>query len=111
MLSCGGLFAKWIQVPSMLLIWVRCLMALPLFFLICSFFSISLKVQKKHVIPVFISGLGLMIHWVGFFESIQVSNVATGVLLYITFPFFTAILEPFFSKEKVSMSSLFEGLV
>ena len=111
LLSCGGLFAKWIILPSTLTIWVRCLMAVPLFFIICKSLSYSLIIQKRHILPLFISGVGLMIHWVGFFESIQLSNVATGVVLYITFPFFTTLLEPFFSKKKLSISSLIEGLV
>ena len=111
LLACGSLFGKWIIISSTLTIFVRGLLALPLIFLIIKGWSLSFTIQKKHYIPLFISGVGLCVHWVGFFESIQQSNVATGVLLYLTFPCITSLLDPFFSNKRLSMHTVFEGLL
>jgi len=40
------------------------------------------------------TGLLLAFHWTAFFQSIQVSTVATGLLSYSAFPLFTIFLEP-----------------
>jgi drug/metabolite transporter (DMT)-like permease len=39
-------------------------------------------------------GVLLAIHWVAFFQSINVSSVAIGLLSFSSFPLFTALLEP-----------------
>jgi drug/metabolite transporter (DMT)-like permease len=51
-------------------------------------------------------GAILAFHWIAFFEAIQRSNVAIGVLTFSTFPIFTTLLAPFFNKEKLQLSDL-----
>jgi drug/metabolite transporter (DMT)-like permease len=45
-------------------------------------------------------GLILAVHWITFFQAIQVSSVAVGLLSFSTFPVFTACIEPWWFKEK-----------
>ena len=42
----------------------------------------------------------MAIHWVAFFQAIQVSTVAVGLLTFSSFPLFVALLEPWFFKER-----------
>jgi len=46
--------------------------------------------------------LGLLLagHWIAFFQAIQVSSVAVGLLAFSTFPMFITFLEPFWFHEK-----------
>ncbi len=44
-------------------------------------------------------GVLLAIHWWSFFLSIQISNVAVGLVTFSTFPLFVTFLEPLFFKE------------
>jgi len=56
-------------------------------------------------------GTVLAFHWIAFFESIQLSSVAIGVLTFSTFPIFTTLLEPLINKEKMELSNLALALV
>ena len=56
-------------------------------------------------------GCILAFHWVAFFQSIQLSSVAIGVLTFSTFPIFTTFLEPFVSKETFNISDLLLALI
>lgn len=45
-------------------------------------------------------GLVLAVHWSSFFQAIQVSTVAVGLLGYATFPVFVTFLEPWLFHER-----------
>lgn len=47
------------------------------------------------------SGAVLAIHWLTFFQAIQVSTVAIGLLSFSSFPLFVTILEPFVFHERL----------
>lgn len=62
--------------------------------------------QPKSTKDLFLFGLLgaiLAFHWIAFFEAIQRSTVAIGVLTFSTFPIFTTLLAPFFNKEKLQL--------
>jgi drug/metabolite transporter (DMT)-like permease len=46
-----------------------------------------------------VSGAVLALHWLAFFQAVQVSTVAVGVLAYASFPLFVTFLEPLFLPE------------
>lgn len=48
-----------------------------------------------------LSGVLLALHWCAFFQSIQVSSVAVGLLTFATFPLFVTFMEPLFSGERL----------
>ena len=72
--------------------------------------DIKLK-EKKHYLYLIVMGVILAIHWSTFFESIQVSTVAIGLLTFSTFPVFVTFLEPFFFKEKIKLSDVVIAIV
>ncbi|HEX8982909.1 MAG TPA: DMT family transporter [Ktedonobacterales bacterium] len=49
-------------------------------------------------------GIILAIHWTAFFQAIVVSNVATGLLAFSSFPLFTAVLEPLILRQRPRVS-------
>ena len=50
---------------------------------------------------VLLGGLLLGLHWVTYFYSLRLSNVAIGMLSLFTYPAITAILEPLFLKTRI----------
>ena len=44
----------------------------------------------------------MVAHWVTYFYALKLSNVAIGMLSMFTFPVMTALLEPFFTKQKIN---------
>jgi drug/metabolite transporter (DMT)-like permease len=51
------------------------------------------------------------VHWVAFFQAIQVSNVAVGLLTFATFPVFAAVLEPLLPGEHFDRRTLAAAVV
>lgn len=56
------------------------------------------------------AGLLLAFHWTAFFQSVQISTVAVGLLSYSAFPVFTAFLEPWILRTRFRKSYLFLAL-
>ena len=50
-------------------------------------------------------------HWVTYFISIQLSNVAIAMITLFTFPVITTLIEPLFFKTKISGVNLFTSLL
>ncbi len=56
-------------------------------------------------------GALLALHWTAFFQSINVSNVAIGLLSFSSFPLFTAALEPVLLKQPPSRIQIVAALL
>jgi len=56
--------------------------------------NIVLDKNVSHYFLMIILGIILAVHWVTFFQAIQISTVAIGLLSFSTFPIFVALLEP-----------------
>lgn len=98
----AGLFAKLISLPSMIIVLGRVCFSSIFLLLILFYLKQDLKLkERKHYIYLSVMGLILAIHWSTFFESIQLSTVAIGLITYSTFPVFVTFLEPYFFKEKI----------
>ena len=57
------------------------------------------------------SGILLAFHWTTFFQSIQVSTVAIGLVSFATFPLFVVLLEALFLGEGLRLKNLLVALV
>lgn len=103
----AGLFGKWLALSPFIIVLGRVFfasLALSLFFL---FSKQSLRVSPTKNYSIFILlGFILAVHWAAFFQSIQISTVAVGLLSYSSFPVFTAFLEPLFFREKIEMPTI-----
>lgn len=109
LVSFAPLFAKSVNLNADIIIWWRCLLA---FILLGSFLLITKKYKfsLKYLPWIILSGIFLGLHWWTYFISIQYSSVAIGVLTLFTFPLITAVLEPFYTKTKVSLRQIIGGL-
>ena len=98
--SMTGLFGKFLTLSPLLIVQGRTIFAF-------GTLLIALFVMRKNIffrdyrewLWLMVSGTILGVHWIAFFEAIQVSTVAIGLLSFASYPLFTTLLEPFFSKK------------
>jgi len=107
----AGLFAKLVPLEPALLVWGRAAWA-ALFLLLWMLLRHD-KWQDNLKDNLFVSllmGTILAVHWVAFFKSIQLANVAVGVLTFSSFPLFTILLAPLFRQGAIKLGTLFFAL-
>jgi drug/metabolite transporter (DMT)-like permease len=101
-ISTSGALGKFIEMPTPVIVWWRSSLALLFLFAFCKYKKISLKINsRKDTWSFVLSALFLGAHWLTYFYSLKLSNVAIGMLSLYTFPVMTALLEPFFVKVKL----------
>lgn len=108
----SGLFAKLVALPSTVLVFGRVFVATIALGILLLFQhkKIHLYSRKDYLIMALL-GVLVALHWVCFFQSIQVSTVAIGVITYSTFPVFVAMFEPVFFREKFTLRALLLALI
>ena len=96
----AGLFGEWLDLPSTVIVLGR------VFFGSIALFAILTARQQRLLLNrsrdyayLCVSGVILAVHWSTFFQSIQVSNVAVGLIAYATFPVFVTFMEPMMAKQ------------
>lgn len=104
----AGLFGKWLAISPFIIVLGRVFFAS---------FSLALIIwfsgKKNLLLPgndyfyFILLGLILSVHWVSFFQSIQISTVAVGLLSFSTYPVFTTFLEPVFTKQRIILINVF----
>ena len=53
----------------------------------------------------------LAVHWASFYEAVQLSTVALGLLSFSTFPVFVTFLEPLFFRQKLRLENVIVALI
>ncbi len=93
-------FSVWCALPSPIFVFFRVLLAFPFVFLY-SIKNLGIKefFRLRPFTPLLFSGIALSLNWVLFFWAIQLTSVASAVILYYLGPIFTIVLAVFFLKE------------
>ncbi|GLX78445.1 hypothetical protein tinsulaeT_17850 [Thalassotalea insulae] len=108
----SGLFAKWLELPATVIVFGRAVFcALTLALLVIMFKRQSLACDKKTLAALAITGGILAFHWGSFFQAIQLSSVAIGLITFASFPIFVSFLEPVFFKEPFHYQALLQALL
>lgn len=106
--STSGVLGRYIALPAEAIIFCRAIFAAIFIYAFCRFQKIDLKIKsKKDFFSFLLSGLFMASHWVTYFIALKLSNVAIGMLSLFTFPVITALLEPFFTKQKLNPVHVF----
>ena len=107
-ISTSGVLGKYIDLSPEVIILCRAIFAGIFIYIFCRIKKINLKIATKKDRHSFaVSGFFMAAHWVTYFYALKLSNVAIGMLSMFTFPVITALLEPFFTKEKLNLSHVF----
>ena len=110
--SLTGLFGKFLTLSPLLIVQGRTIFAF-------GTLLIALFVMRKNIffrdyrewLWLLVSGTILGVHWIAFFEAIQVSTVAIGLLSFASYPLFTTLLEPLFFKEVLRRKNVVAALI
>lgn len=106
-----GIVGKIITVESEPLVFWRMSIALLGIAIYMIVVRVSANISRRSVFALMLTGVITGAHWIAFFEAIKVANVSVTLACLSTAAFFTAIIEPFFFKRKVSGAELVMGLV
>jgi drug/metabolite transporter (DMT)-like permease len=97
-----ALFAKWIPLPAFQITALRSVVAAGALLLVLRWQGGDLAPGGRRDFGLLIAGgLAMAAHWVTYFEAIQVSTVAIGILSLHTYPVMTALAEPLLFKERL----------
>ena len=108
----AGLFGKWLSFSPVIIVLGRVFFASITLILLLWYTGGSLKLEpSKRYFSLFLLGFLLSVHWISFFQSIQISTVAVGLLSFSCYPVLTAFLEPLFFKEKLTKVNIFYALL
>lgn len=104
----AGLFGKWLTLSPLLIVLGRVAFASLALGIAIAAARLSLRriIKESAGLLVLLGGL-LAVHWASFFQAVQVSSVAVGLLSYACFPVFAVLLEPLLFRERMSGTNLF----
>ena len=110
--SMTGLFGKFLSHSPLLIVQGRTVFAFGA--LLLALFAIRKAIFFKNYREwawLMVSGTVLATHWIAFFQAIQVSTVAIGLLSFSSYPLFTTFLEPLFFREQLRSRNIFAVLL
>lgn len=111
-ISTSGVLGRYIQMPPEITIFWRASLAALMLFIFCKWQEINLSKWDKKDLPILLGGGILMtIHWVSYFYSLQLANVAICMLAIFTYPIITSILEPLILNTKFEKIHILLGLM
>lgn len=103
----SGIFGRFVPLPAPLAVWWRAAIALLCLLAYCRVKGIDLRLRgAKQTWTVLLSGLLMSAHWLTYFESLQLSSVAVGMLAIFTYPAITTLLEPLFFRKPFEVRHL-----
>ncbi|MEQ8473465.1 MAG: DMT family transporter [Marinoscillum sp.] len=103
----SGVLGRYIQLPPPVTIWLRCVIGAVALFVFLRLMRIDMKIRTNSARKILLlSSILLGAHWVTYFYSLHLSNVAIGMLSLFTYPVITALLEPLILKTTLRKSSL-----
>ncbi|MDN3652396.1 DMT family transporter [Thalassotalea ponticola] len=111
MLAVCALFAKWIELPALYIVWGRCLFAFIALYIVSYGKQLNLNINARLRRRLLISGVLLALHWWSFFQSIQLTNVAVGLLTFATFPLFVPLINRVLLQQTIQPILLVQGLL
>ncbi len=100
----AGVLGKLSGLPSPLIVLGRVVFAGCALAVLAMLRGLSLAPRNRRDIVVLLSqGVLLALHWTAFFQAINVSTVAIGLLAFSSFPLFTAAIEPLLLRQRASL--------
>lgn len=108
----SGVLGRYIQLPPPVTIWLRCVIGAIALFGFLKLMQIDMRIKTNSARKIILlSSILLGAHWVTYFYSLQLSNVAIGMLSLFTYPVITALLEPVILKTTLHKSSLVLAII
>lgn len=100
-----------ISIPTIEMVFYRTLLAALGLALVFWWKKTKLRLPKKELAKILITGAIISLHWLLFFGAARVSNISVCLAGLATASFWTAFLEPMVNKTKVKWYEVFLGLL
>ncbi len=111
-ISTSGVLGRYITLDPIVIIFYRSLLAAMVFYILIRWRKIDLKISgKRDLLKIILGGILFGAHWITYFYSLQLSNVAIGLLSLFTYPVITAFLEPVLLKTSFNRIHLALGVL
>ncbi|MFH6604141.1 DMT family transporter [Maribacter algicola] len=110
-ISTSGALGRYVDLPVPITIGIRALLAFALLWIYCRWKGLSFYIEIKDRLHIFLTGVLMGLHWIFYFYSLRLSNVAIGMLSLFTYPILTSFLEPLILKVKLQRVHLLLGLL
>lgn len=112
MMGATGLFSKIIALPAWDITGYRTWIAAAVLFAWVWWRERNLRLQQARDYPrMLLLGALLALHWVTFFYSMQVSNIAVGMISLYAYPVMTVFLEPWIKRTRLDWRDLLSGVL
>ena len=103
----AGVLGKLTGLPASLIVLGRVAFATPALLALVRIRGQAFQARSRRDGALLVAQGGLLaLHWTAFFQSINVSTVAIGLLAFSSFPLFTAALEPLLLRQRPSRLQL-----
>jgi len=112
LLGVTALFSKLIPYSAVDIIAYRALICGLILLVIALFLKHKLLLKNTNILLLLLFCSALFtIHWTAYFQAMQLSSVAIGIVSMFTFPVITVFLEPLIKKTKLHIQDALMGLI
>lgn len=105
-----GILGKLVSIPAVEMVFFRTLLAALGMGAFIWLTRNSIRVSPRDGIVLLLTGAIVAIHWLSFFLSGRIANVSVSLVGFATASFWTALLEPFFTRSRLNWFELLLGL-
>lgn len=103
----SGILGRFVPLAAPVAVWWRAFLALLLLGGYCWYRRADFRMKSRRQLGiVLLAGLLMAAHWLTYFESLQRSSVAIGMLSIFTYPAMTTLLEPLFFRKPFEVRHL-----
>lgn len=110
-ISTSGVLGRYISLSPEVIIAIRSIIGVLTLYIFIKLAGGSIKIDyKRYKRFLLLSAFFLSIHWITYFYSLKLSNVAIAMLSLNTYPVITSVLEPLWLKTKFHPYQLILGI-
>ncbi|WP_452222449.1 DMT family transporter [Lacinutrix salivirga] len=106
-----AILGELITIKAVSLVWYRMLIASVLIYMYIKIRKIKLKVSKKSLVKLSLTGVVLALHWITFFGAIDAANISITLAMFSTGAFFASFIEPIVYKRKIIWYEILFGVI
>lgn len=107
----SAILGKLVSISAIEMVWYRSLLAAIGMGAVIYFTRGKFRIAKPDLYRLIAIGGIVAVHWITFFGSARVSNVSVSLVGFATNSLWTALLEPWFKRERIKKYELLLGLV
>lgn len=95
-----GIFGKLITLNEGMLVWYRLLFTVITLYIVFRWRGMLKKLSFKQIVPIGLTGILVVLHWLFFYASIKYANVSIGVVCFALTSLFTAVFDPLINRKR-----------